>query len=136
MDDVTKTRGGKMSGDRHPVLEIDPRTFGPEAASAETRAINAAILKALANLPDQWSFEPQLIRDRRKQGIGPFPLAPRSDHARLIEIDGPGGDTTADHRATNRASRGVYLHIHGGGWTLGRPTNRTPGWNELRRTPA
>jgi acetyl esterase len=127
MDDVTKTRGGKMSGDRHPVLEIDPRTFGPEAASAETRAINAAILKALANLPDQWSFEPQLIRDRRKQGIGPFPLAPRSDHARLIEIDGPGGLIPLRIIAPQtRASRGVYLHIHGGGWTLGASDEQDP----------
>jgi acetyl esterase len=106
---------------------LDADVFSEQAISAETRAINAAILKALADLPDQWSFAPLLIRDRRKQGLGPFPLAPKSGHAEIIEIEGPGGAIPLRIIAPqHRPSRGVYLHIHGGGWTLGASDEQDP----------
>jgi acetyl esterase len=127
MDDVTNTGGVDGAGSEKPPFELDPRSFVPDAASAETGAINTAILKALADLPDQWSFPPHLIRDRRKQGLGPFPLAPKSKHARTVDIDGFGGDIPLRIIAPrNRPSRGVYLHIHGGGWTLGAADEHDP----------
>jgi acetyl esterase len=109
------------------LLRIDPAVFDELSISAETRAINAGILKALAGLPDQWSFEPSVIRERRRQGLGPFPLAPRAEHARVIDIDGPAGPLPIRIIAPQtRASRGVYLHIHGGGWTLGAADEQDP----------
>ena len=108
-------------------LQIDHAVFTDSAISAETRAINAAILKALADLPDQWSFEPSMIRERRRLGLGPFPLAPKAHHARVIEIDGPAGPLPLRIvKPITRPSRGVYLHIHGGGWTLGASDEQDP----------
>ncbi|MCC0015749.1 MAG: alpha/beta hydrolase [Rhodobiaceae bacterium] len=106
----------------HNKISIDPAIFDPASISAETKAVNVGILKALASLPDQWTFPPQVIRDRRAQGLGPFPVAPKSEQAREITIDGRDGRVGLRIIAPQmRASRGVYLHIHGGGWVLGAP---------------
>ncbi len=108
-------------------IKLDPTVFADEAVSAETRELNATILEALEGLPDQWSFPPAVVRERRKQGFGPFPLAPRLDHARTVTIEGPAGSLELRVIAPQtRASRGVYLHIHGGGWVLGAPDEQDP----------
>ena len=108
-------------------IALDPSLFDPATISAETRAINDGILEKLTAGPDQWSFPPQVIRDRRRQGLGPFPLAPRLEHAQTIEIDGPGGPLPLRIIAPQtRPSRGVYFHIHGGGWVLGAADDQDP----------
>ncbi|MEM8877375.1 MAG: alpha/beta hydrolase [Pseudomonadota bacterium] len=108
-------------------LQIDHSVFTESTISQETRAINAGIVKALADLPDQWAFEPSMIRERRRLGLGPFPLAPKAHHARIIEIDGPAGPLPLRIiKPINRPSRGIYLHVHGGGWTLGASDEQDP----------
>lgn len=92
--------------------------FLPETVSTQTAAINKAIVDKLACLPDQWSFPPAVVRQRRKEGKGPFPLEPKSTLARVEIIDGPGGDLPLRVIAPGEV-RGVYLHIHGGGWVVG-----------------
>ncbi|MFK8252402.1 alpha/beta hydrolase [Ancylobacter terrae] len=95
-----------------------PAQFAPEAVSAETRMINAGIVKALGAIPDRWVFPPAVIRKIRLDGKGPFPLAPESPRAQVVEIDGPHGTVPLRIIAPDNPA-GVYLHIHGGGWTLG-----------------
>jgi acetyl esterase/lipase len=95
----------------------DPATYSTDAVDEDTKRLNAEIVAKLAALPDQWSFPPQVIRDRRAQGLGPFPLPPKSPRAEVIEIDGPGGKLPLRIIAPP-SPRGVYLHIHGGGWTF------------------
>ncbi|MEZ5877611.1 MAG: alpha/beta hydrolase fold domain-containing protein [Tepidamorphaceae bacterium] len=108
-------------------LAIDPAVFDPASISAETKAINAGILKALAGLPDMWSFPPQVIRDRRAQGLGPFPLVDPVATARDQEISGRDGKIPLRiYAPQKRDSRGVYLHIHGGGWVLGAARENDP----------
>jgi acetyl esterase len=97
---------------------LDPALFDPATVDPETRALNADILRKLAGLPDQWSVPPAVVRERRRQGLGPFPLAPVSPRARLVTIEGPRGPIGLRIVAPD-APRGAYLHIHGGGWTLG-----------------
>lgn len=117
------------------MITIDPAVFDPASISAETRAINAGILNALIGLPDQWSFPPQVVRDRRAQGLGPFPLAPHAAHARTIAIDGPAGKIALRVIAPQtRDSRGVYLHIHGGGWVLGAADQQDPTLEHIAET--
>lgn len=106
-------------------LLIDPALFADDAITAETRMLNAAIVKKLASLPEPWDFPPSLIRDRRAQGLGPFPLAPKSTRAETVTIEGSGGPLTLRVIAP-AAPRGVYLHIHGGGWTLGGSDQQDP----------
>jgi acetyl esterase/lipase len=97
---------------------IDTALFDPGAVDAETAALNADILRRLAGLPDQWSVPPAVVRDRRRQGLGPFPLAPKSERARIVTIEGSRGAIELRIVAPD-TPRGAYLHIHGGGWVLG-----------------
>ncbi len=97
---------------------LDPKLYDPASCDAETRAINADIIAKLDALPDQWDFAPAIIRENRKAGKGAFPLGPPSPRATSAEIDGPGG-RIALRIIEADDPRGVYLHMHGGGWVLG-----------------
>ncbi|WP_029350700.1 alpha/beta hydrolase [Bosea sp. 117] len=100
-------------------LTIDPELFAAEAVSADTRAINAGIVKALGAVPDRWIFPMAMLRKLRLEGKGPFPLAPESPYAEVIEIEGPHGPVPLRILTPPEAPKGVYLHLHGGGWSLG-----------------
>lgn len=102
----------------HPALTLDPAVFDPAAVSAETRAVNAGIVKALGAIPDRWVYPFAMLRKLRLEGKGPFPLAPESPFARVEEIAGPHGAVPVRILAPPEP-KGVYLHLHGGGWTLG-----------------
>lgn len=115
------------------MLSIDPVVFRPDAVSAETRALNADIIQKLAAGPDPWTFTPAEIRARRAAGRGPFPLAPRSDRARTITIEGPTGPLDLRLIAPDKP-RGVYLHMHGGGWTVGTSADQDPRLERLAET--
>ncbi len=99
--------------------------FDDSAISAETRALNAEIVKTIDAAPDKWLFPPATMRERRRQGLGPFPLAPRSARAETIEIEGPHGPIPLRIIAPE-TPRGVYLHIHGGGWVFGGADEQDP----------
>jgi acetyl esterase len=107
---------------------LDPALFDPAAVDAETRALNAEIVAKLKALPDPWSFPVALVRERRRQGLGPFPPMPQSKRARSLTVAGPAGPIALRVIAPDRP-RGVYLHIHGGGWTWGAPDEQDP-WLE------
>ncbi|MFN0262446.1 alpha/beta hydrolase [Tepidamorphus sp. 3E244] len=108
-------------------ITVPAEVFDPANISAETKAVNAGILKALSALPDMWTFPPAVIRERRAKGLGPFPLAPRCPHAVDRTVPGRGGEVPVRIIAPRtRESRGVYLHIHGGGWVLGAPAENDP----------
>jgi acetyl esterase/lipase len=109
---------------------IDPAVFDPSAISDEIRAQNAEIVAKLAALPDPMSVPPAVVRERRRQGLGPFPLMPQSSRARTITIDGPAGPIPLRIIAPDNP-RGVYLHIHGGGWTWGTADEQDPWLDRL-----
>ena len=109
---------------------IDPALFDPAAVSDEIRAQNADIVAKLAALPDPMSVPPALVRERRRQGLGPFPLMPLSPRAQTIAIDGPAGPIPLRIIAPENP-RGVYLHIHGGGWTWGTADEQDPWLDRL-----
>lgn len=100
-------------------LSIDPAVFAKDAASEEQRAINKRIVETFAGWPDPWAFPPALIREARKQGRGIFPVKPPSPRAEVLEIPGPRGPIGLRIVRPKGASRGAFLHLHFGGWTLG-----------------
>lgn len=106
---------------------IDPALFAESAVSEETRRLNEEIVAKLEALPDMWSVPPAVVRDRRARGLGPFPLAPKSERAETIRIDGRHGPIELRViRPLAGPARGVYLHIHGGGWVLGAADQQDP----------
>jgi acetyl esterase len=104
-------------------LLIDPALFDPAAISAETLATNVEIVRRLNAEPAGLTI-PE-IRARRIAGIGAFPAAPKSPRAETITIAGPSGPMEFRIIAAKNP-RGLYFHIHGGGWSIGAPDQNDP----------
>ncbi len=102
------------------MMQFVSEPFTEAAISDETRRFNTDLSARLGALPDQWSFPPAVIRERRAQGLGPFPIPPKSPDAETIVTEGPhGGVPLRIIRPPAGTTRGAFLHIHGGGWVLG-----------------
>lgn len=89
------------------------------APSDETAAFNARLEDTLAGLPASHEVPPEVTRAARAEGRGIFPFGgpldgadwtPAANHARRARLIRP-----------EAQARGVIVHIHGGGWTLGAP---------------
>jgi acetyl esterase/lipase len=104
-------------------LLVDPALFDPAAVPDETRTLNEEIVRRLNAEPVGLTL-PQ-IRERRIQGIGAFPPARKSERAETIAIDGPAGKIELRIIAAT-APRGIFFHIHGGGWSIGAPDQNDP----------
>ncbi len=102
-----------------PHLCVDPAVFTPEAVARDTQMVNDAIVKALNAAPDRWKVPWPKMRAGRLAGMGTFPMPPESPRASVDTIPGPRGDIPVRILMPDGAPKGVYLHIHGGGWTLG-----------------
>ena len=91
------------------------------AALEEARTFNAGLERLLATQPSVHTVPVEVTRRVRRQGGGLFPPPIFLPEARDLVIPGRGGGIRL--RVVNpppgKAPRGVYLHIHGGGWTLG-----------------
>lgn len=95
---------------------IDPALLDPAAIPAETQKLNQEIVARLEAEPLGLTI-PE-IRARRLEGLGAFPLVAKSPRAETIAIDGPAGKLGLRVIAPN-SPRGVFFHIHGGGWSIG-----------------
>ncbi len=108
-------------------FSLDPDVFRADAIAPETLALNADIIAKLDAAPDPWSIELSVVRDRRALGLGPFGPVLRCEHAEMISINGPHGEIPLRIiRPASGPIRGVYFHIHGGGWVLGACDQQDP----------
>lgn len=104
----------------HPQSSIlGPQLFKPEAISDETRAFNKNLITLFSQVSNWWEVGAQTVRDARARGEGPFPAVPKSEKARTLVIHGKGGHKVPLRVIAPDHLRGVYVHIHGGGWVLG-----------------
>jgi len=96
--------------------------FDPASVSPETAAFVADLEAQLAEMPATHEVPVDVLRAARDAGLGAFPLHPPLDEAEEITfapaIGGPGRVRVLRPKGK---PTGVFLHIHGGGWTLGRP---------------
>jgi len=104
---------------------IDPTLFGVDAIDAETAAFNAELEKLLASLPPLWESDPVEARRAREEGRSAFGPLQLSERAETRTIPGPGGDLGLRLFVPSEP-RGVYLHLHGGGWVLGGAHHQDP----------
>lgn len=93
--------------------EIDERDI------AEARALNAQIEDLLATMPPMQTIPVDVSRQARRDGKGAFPPPVYIDEAETIEVPGRAGPIKIRVVRPGRKASGIYLHIHGGGWTLG-----------------
>jgi acetyl esterase len=98
---------------------FDPALFRSAAVSAETAKLNETMIALMTPLPEWWVVGAEATRQARRRGDGPFPAPVLSPRARTIEIAGRDGNTIPLRVIEPANPRGVYLHIHGGGWVLG-----------------
>jgi acetyl esterase/lipase len=100
------------------MLTIDPGHFDPARVGPETARFNAELETRLAGLPPTHEVPVEVTRQARLEGRGVFPPGgplPGSDWRAI-----PGGRAVRLSPAPG-TPRGIYLHIHGGGWALGSP---------------
>ena len=101
-------------------MTYDPALFRPEAIDPDTARLNEAMIALMTPLPDWWNISAAAAREGRRLGRGPFPAPVLSPRARTIVIEGRDGvEIPLRVIAPNHPPRGVYLHLHGGGWVLG-----------------
>ncbi len=98
---------------------------------AQTRAFNAELERLLATLPSVHTLPPEETRQARREGRGIYPAPVFLPDARGLEIDGPAGPIPLRVIDPPGEPQGVFLHIHGGGWTLGENDMQDPRLNRL-----
>jgi acetyl esterase/lipase len=106
---------------------FDPALFSDAAIDAETAKLNAQMIELLTGQPEWWIAGPAAFRAARRRGEGPFPAPVMSPRARTITIAGKDGNTISLRIIEPQGkARGVYLHLHGGGWVLGGADMQDP----------
>jgi len=92
----------------------------------ETRAVNAELERFLATQAPVHTVPAEVVRQARRGGRGPFPAPVYLPQARWETIAGRGGEIRLRVLEPEGEAAGVYLHIHGGGWTLGAADLQDP----------
>jgi acetyl esterase/lipase len=99
--------------------------FGQESITDETKKLNGTP-EALTREGPSW-YDPEVsaekYRELRAKGVGPIP-APRALSGAMAAMV-PSRDPDQDipvrvyHPDNGQPSKGIFLHLHGGGWVLG-----------------
>ena len=106
---------------------FDPALFREEAIDPETAKLNAQMIEMLTGQPEWWIIGAQAMRAARRRGEGPFPAPVFSNRARTMTIAGKdGNEIPLRVIAPAQSPRGIYLHLHGGGWVLGGADMQDP----------
>jgi len=105
---------------------FDPALFAEAAIDPETARLNAQMIELLTGQPEWWIAGPAAFRAARRRGEGPFPAPVMSDRARTLTITGKDGNQIPLRVIAPAQPRGIYLHLHGGGWVLGGADMQDP----------
>jgi acetyl esterase len=105
---------------------FDRELFSDAAIDPETARQNAQMIKLLEGQPEWWIVGAETMRAMRRRGEGPFPAPVMSARARSISISGQDGNIIPLRVIAPERPRGVYLHLHGGGWVLGGADMQDP----------
>lgn len=97
----------------------------------ETRAFNAELERLLATMPSVHTVPPAQTRQARREGAGIYPPPVFLPDARTVEIEGREGPVRLRIITPEGDSLGAFLHLHGGGWTLGENDMQDPRLSRL-----
>lgn len=111
-------------------MSLDHKLFDPSFVDPETASLNDAIERLLAQQPPICELSPPAIRDARETGQGPFGPLFKVDWATERRIPGPAGEITL-RQFIPETVKGVFLHIHGGGFVIGRAHHQDLGLSQL-----
>jgi acetyl esterase len=85
----------------------------------EARAFNAQLEALIASVPSVHTIPPDVTRKTRRDGTGIFPAPIFIESSADLEVPGRSGPIKVRVIRPDRQATGIYLHLHGGGWTLG-----------------
>ena len=105
---------------------LDPAVFHEEAIDSETAKLNNQLIQLLTGEPEWWIVGAAAMRAAPRRGEGPFPPPVMSSRARTMTITGKDGNEIPLRVIAPDRPRGIYLHIHGGGWVLGGADMQDP----------
>ncbi len=99
--------------------DFSPALFAAGAIEPDTTAFKARLEALLGTVSATNEVPPQVTRAARESGTGIFGPLLRSEHGIDRVVPGPGSGVPVRVFLPER-DEGIYLHIHGGGWVLGR----------------
>ena len=106
---------------------FDPALFADAAIDPDTAKLNAQIIDLLNGQLEWWIVGAAAMRAARRRGEGPFPAPVMSSWARTMTITGKDGNQIPLRVIEpSQPPRGIYLHVHGGGWVLGGADMQDP----------
>lgn len=85
----------------------------------EARAFNGQLEALLTTMPSPHTVPVEVTRRARREGKGVFPPPVFLEEAADLEVPGRSGPIKVRVIRPDRQPTGIYLHLHGGGWTLG-----------------
>ena len=98
----------------------------PAELIEQTRAFAVELERLLASIPSVHTVPPEQTRRERREGKGLFPAPVFLPGATTLEIEGPAGAIQLRVIKPEGEPTGSFLHIHGGGWTLGENDMQDP----------
>jgi len=112
---------------------FDPARFDPANASSEMRSMVDLIERTLPRTTETQPVSAETAQEaRRNFDESPvFQFAPPSERAEERTLPGPAGPIPVRIFRPQGEVRGALLHLHGGGWVVGRPAMNDP-QNERR----
>jgi acetyl esterase len=108
------------------IRPFDPALFRDAAIGPDTAKLNADMIELLTGQPEWWIIGAAAARAARRRGEGPFPAPVMSSRARTLTIAGKDGNEIPLRVIAPAQPRGIYLHLHGGGWVLGGADMQDP----------
>jgi acetyl esterase/lipase len=85
----------------------------------ETLAFNEQLRQRLAGVPGVETVPVEQTRRARYEGRSVFPPPVFVDAARWVDVPSRGGGLRVRVLPPDAEAAGVYLHLHGGGWSIG-----------------
>jgi len=98
----------------------------PTEAPAEVLSFNKALERDTLHLPKVYEVGPDAARQAREEGKSVFGPLAFSERAFERRVTGQSGPIRFRVIPPSGRARGVFLHIHGGGWVLGGAHHHDP----------
>ncbi|MGD2127286.1 MAG: alpha/beta hydrolase [Desulfobacteraceae bacterium] len=102
------------------IENLNPSVFDPKAVDPETAKFNKNLQALLAALPPAHSMTPQQVREERESGKSWMGPIKRLDEGQDRVVRALGREVPIRIFVPEEI-RGVYLHMHGGGFVLCHP---------------
>jgi len=102
-------------------LTLDASKFNPSAITEKTHKFNDQLIKIMEGGPRWWEVGPEKYRQMRWNGETPLPKPIVLESGKNIKL--PSRDSGREipcrvFEPSNGKPKGVFYHIHGGGWVL------------------